>query len=140
DRGRTEAARRGRRRVAQETGDAVEDVAPFEESAEDLRVARVNPLAAGLPGVPAADDRVAVFQLDARHQLVDVGPEEERIAETERREVGIGAHRGVGRHVRVDGGSRAVLARVGEGKLLQLVRPEDQLQGGAGDFELSRTY
>src|SRR4029077_13386362 len=93
-----ESAGSGWRGVAEKSRHAVEDVAPLEKAAEDLRVsgggslaprpervAGVDPLAAGLDRVRAADDRVGIFQLCPLDQLVDRRAEEERIAEAERR-------------------------------------------------------
>ena len=81
---RAESAGRRRRGVAQEAGDAVEEVASLEEAAEHLRVVGVQPLAAGFDRVPAGHDREVVLQLEALHQLVDVRRQEERIAKAER--------------------------------------------------------
>src|SRR5919107_1004509 len=75
----------GGRGVAQEARHAVEDVAPLEEAAEDLRVAAVQPLAAELRRVVAGDDRDVVLELRAPEGLVHVGAEEEGVAEAERR-------------------------------------------------------
>src|SRR2546423_15374974 len=45
-----------RRSVVQKSGGAVEDAAPGEEAAEDLRVTGVNPFAAELKGVVGLDE------------------------------------------------------------------------------------
>ena len=82
---RSEPARRRGRCVAQEPVDAVEQVPALEEAAKDLIVVRVQPLAAGLDRVLAGDDREVVLELKALDQLVDVGRQEERVAESERR-------------------------------------------------------
>ena len=111
DRAGTEAARRGRRRVAEEAGDAVEEVAAGEEAAEHLIVQRVHPLAAELHRVRAFHDRHVVLDLAAPDQLVHARLQEERVAEAEGRPK---AHAGVGEQVRRVGGARAGLARVGE--------------------------
>src|SRR5207249_9756278 len=65
DRVRPEPARRRRRRVAEKTGHAVEDVAALEKAAEYLRIVRVQPLTAGLHGVPSGADGKVVIDLDA---------------------------------------------------------------------------
>ena len=112
---RTEPAGRGRRCVAQEAGDAVEEVAAREEPAEHLVVQRVHPLAADLERVRAADDRHVVLDLRAPDQLVDVGLQEERIAEPERRaepHAGVGVEPGTGRR------ARPGLARIREVRLV----------------------
>jgi len=101
-------------------GDAIEEVAAFEEAAKDLGVVGVDPFAAGLDGVPARDDRKVVFQLKAPDELVDVRRQKKRIAEPERRRE---PHRGVGRHRRWRGGSRTILAGVGEVELVQPAGP-----------------
>src|SRR4029453_1490046 len=106
DRERTESAGRGGGRVTEESGHAVEDVPPLEESAEDLRVPRVDPFTAGLYGVPPGDERDVVLHLEALHRLVDVRREEERVAETERRKAGVRAHRRIGGDPQGGGGVR----------------------------------
>ncbi len=121
DGARAEAARGRGRGVAQEAGHAVEDVAPLEEAAEDLRVAAVHPLAAELGGVVARDDGEVVLELRAPERLVHVGREEEGVAEAEGRDE---AHRRVGRDVRRRGRARPLLAPVGEVELVDLRRRE----------------
>ena len=72
-----------RRSVAKKSGDAVEDVATFEKSAEDLRVHAMHPLAADLNGVRARNDGKVVFDLRAPECLVNVRPKEEWVTEAE---------------------------------------------------------
>src|SRR5204863_6630291 len=100
--------------IAEKTGDAVEDVAAFETASEDLPVTGMQPLAAGLHGVPSGDDGKVVLHLNALDCFVDVGRDKKRIAEAERRGE---PHRRVGRHRGVDGGARTVFARVADMEL-----------------------
>src|SRR5262249_37901091 len=76
---------RSRRGVAQEAGDAVEDITAFKEAAEDLRVVAVRPIASRLDRVVAGDDREVVAYLEALEEFVDLRRQEEWVAEAERR-------------------------------------------------------
>src|SRR5262245_26225997 len=105
----------------QEARDAVEDVTALEETAEDLRVIAVRPIASHLDRVVAGHDREVVAYLEPLEEFVNIRPQEERIAEAERRRK---AHRRVGGHVRLCGGTRTVFAQDGGVKLIQLRRGE----------------
>ncbi len=61
----------------------VEDVAAGEESAEDLGVVRVQPVAAKLEIMFSVNNGEIVAELRAPNRFVNVWIEEERIAESE---------------------------------------------------------
>src|SRR5262249_6140896 len=111
----------GGRGVMQEARDAVEDVTALEETAEDLRVIAVRPIASHLDRVVAGDDGEVVAYLESLEELVNVRPQEERIAEAERRGE---SHRRVGGHVRLRGRTRTVFAQVSGVKLVEFRRGE----------------
>ena len=134
---RAKAAGRGRRRIAQKSCHAVEQVAAFEEATKNLRVLRVQPLAAGLDGVGAVDDGEIVLQLEPIPELVDIRSQEERVAEPERRHE---PHARVGRNRRGSGGARAVLARVREVELVQPVRGDGAEQVDVQHADLRRSF
>src|SRR5262245_54577779 len=64
----------------------------------------------------AGDDREVVAYLEALEEFVNIRPQEERVAETERRGE---AHRRVGGHVRLSRRARTVFAEVSDVKLVQ---------------------
>ena len=113
---RTEAAGRGGRRIAQEPGDTVEDVAAREEPAEHLIVQRVHPLAADFDRVAATNPRQVVLDLKAPRQLIDARLQEVGVAESKG---GSEAHPGVRREIRRHRAPGTRLARVRHVKLIQ---------------------
>ncbi len=67
----------------QEAGNAIEDVAAGEETAEDLRIPRVEPFPSKFPSVLALDHREVIPNVRAVDKLINRGLEEERLAEAE---------------------------------------------------------
>ena len=108
-RSRSEPTRRGRRGVTQKASNAVKNVSPGKEAAEDLIVKGMQPLAADLDCVATANDRNVVLNISTPKQFINRWIEEERITEAER---GGKAHGRIRRHIRRNRGARSQLARV----------------------------
>src|SRR5262249_34170994 len=98
-----------RRGIVEKPGYAVKNIAAGKEAAKDLRVAAVNPFAADLPCVFAANEREAVAHVCAPEDFVNGRLKKERLAKAEGRPK---AHCGVGDGVLVDGVTRTILARI----------------------------
>ena len=79
----SKATRRGRRRITQKPGDAVEEITSLKESTKHLIIKRVQPFATKLHGVIAGDDREIVLQVCAPEEFIDCGSEEEWVSEAE---------------------------------------------------------
>src|SRR5213596_715793 len=103
--------------VTQKTRYRVENVSSRKESAKDLRVDTVHPLPAEFDGVAAGYEREVVSSLDPPEKLVDGVLQEERVAETKRRDK---SHRGIRGHVRRRRGTRPIFFRVCEVPFVEL--------------------
>src|SRR5438445_10351989 len=138
DSARAEAiAERGWRCVVKEAGDAIEDVAACEESAEDLRVTGVNPFATELKGVLALDEGEAVANVGAPKDFVNGWFEEEGLAEAEG---GAEAHRGVWHRVLVGGVARTIFTRIGEVSFVELVGRNGAVQVAVSNLDFARAF